>query len=287
MNKVHTYKTPQYSQWLIVVLEDQRMDLEVTETSITMPIIVDNIYNLITCKDCCIGLPFEWVPSHLQEHHGIRVTSEWVMAFLDLEEDAMTVTGAKDWISSVWVGRAVQSIPVIKGYGCHKCQYSAATVRVMENHFSEEHKGLKSADHSTECKVQLVFKSGLRKYIQIEEEEESDVDSGSDCEWEKAIEMDFEKSMANVKTSGGNGNGNLRLMNVFIAKTRRDVMVEGRDLKEIVTIAGRPPSNQNLHKIILCGRRYIKKICEALNKASVIIKRWLMSEGYAICGRIR
>jgi len=109
-----------------------------------------------------------------------------------------------------------------------------------------------------------------------------DMDSGGDCKWQKAIEMDFEKSMANVKTSGGNGNGNLRLMNVFIAKTRWDIRVEGRDLKEIVTVASRPPSNQNLQKIILCGQRYIKNTCEALNNASVIIKRLLMSGGYSI-----
>src|SRR5579859_839586 len=148
MNKVHTYKTPSHSRWLIVVLEDQRMDLGVTKTSIAMPIIVNNIYNLIVCKDSGIGLPFEWVLSHLQEHHGIRVTSEHVLTFLDLEEDAMTVTEAKDWISSMWVGRVVQSIPIVKGYGCNECQYSAATKRVMKNHFSKEHKGSKVVDHS-------------------------------------------------------------------------------------------------------------------------------------------
>jgi len=114
-----------------------------------------------------------------------------------------------------------------------------------------------------------------------EEYEEMEVKYNGNCGWTQAIEMDFQKSMANIKTSGCNGSGDLRLMNVFIAKTRWDVMVEGRDLKEIVTVASRPPSNQNLHKIILCGRRYIKKTCEALNKASVIIKRLLMSGGYA------
>jgi len=69
-------------------------------------------------------------------------------------------------------------------------------------------------------------------------------------------------------------------MNVFIAKTRWDAMMEGKDLKEVVMLAGVSPSNQNLHKIILCGRRYIHKTCEALNKDSVVIKRLLMSGGY-------
>jgi hypothetical protein len=69
-------------------------------------------------------------------------------------------------------------------------------------------------------------------------------------------------------------------MNMFIAKTRWDIMIEGRGLKEVVMLAGAPGSNQILHKIILCGTRYIRSICEALDKRSVIIKRLLMSGGY-------
>ena len=52
--------------------------------------------------------------------------------------------------------------------------------------------------------------------------------------------MRFAESIANVKISGANGHGNLRLMNVFMAKTRWDVMVERKNLKEIVRIAGAP-----------------------------------------------
>jgi hypothetical protein len=142
---------------------------------------------------------------------------------------------------------------------------------------------MKMLKHSEECRVQLVFKGGLQKYIQIEEEhEEMEVDSEGESEWKVAIEREFEESMANVKISGAKEHGNLRFMNIFIAKTRWDVSVEGKNLKEIVKIAAAPPRNLNLHKIILCGRRYIHKTCETLDKGSIVIKRLLMSAGYNI-----
>jgi hypothetical protein len=261
-------------------LDSNGMQLGARQRAIDMPISIDDLYNLIVCNDCGIGVPLEWVPAHLKDHHGIRTTERQVLAFLEFEGDAMTVAQAEDWIQSVWVGRAIQGIPVMKGYRCNECQYSAAKRKGMTNHFGKDHKGLRASEYSEECKVQLVFNSRLRKYIQVEEDDEMEVDSESDSEWKKAVEMDFAESMANVKVSGMNGHGNLRLMNVFIAKSRWDVMVEGKDLKEVVRIAGAPPSNQNLHQIILCGRRYIHKACEELDKGSVIIKRLLGSGGY-------
>jgi len=251
------------------------MDLDVNVND--MPISFDDVYNLIVCKDCGFGVPLEWIPSHFRENHGIKRTSAQAMAFLDLERDAMTFEEAKDWISSVWIGRAVLNIPIIRGYKCNVCQYSAATMKVMTNHFCKKHKGMKAQEHHDKCKVQLVFKGGLQKYIQIEEAEDTEIEFEEDREWISAIDQEFGASIANIKVGSGNGKGNLRLMNVFIAKTRWDVLVEDMDLKEIVRMASVPTVNQSLHKIILCGRRYIHKTCEELDRGSIIVKRLLMS----------
>ena len=129
------------------------MDLEEDDQSIDMPICIDDIYDLIVCKDCGIGVPFERVPSHLQGNHGIKVTLEQVMTHLNLEDDAMTVAQAEDWIKSVWMGRAVQNIPIIKGRRCNECQYSARGRKVMKNHFSQKHRGMNMLKHSEECKI--------------------------------------------------------------------------------------------------------------------------------------
>jgi hypothetical protein len=96
------------------------------------------------------------------------------------------------------------------------------------------------------------------------------------------VEKAVAESIAKVKISGMNGHRSLRVMNVFIAKTRCDVVVEGKDLKGIVTITGTPTKNQNLYKIVICAKRYIHKTCETLDKGSIMIKRLLMSERYAI-----
>lgn len=263
-------------------LDEESGDLGTREHSSSLPIAVDERYNLVVCKECGIGLPSDWVVAHLKEHHGVKTTMEEALALLGVGDYVMTLGEAENWIQNMWVGTAVQNIPVVKGVWCNECQYSAATMKVMTNHFGRQHKGLKASEHSERCKVQLVFKSSLRKYIQVEEYDEMEVESEEIVGWNSVIAREFRESMANVRISGLNEHRNLRLMNVFIAKTRWDVLVEGKDLKELVIIAGAPVVNQNLQKIMLCGRRYIHKACEALNKGSVIVKRRLMSGGYVI-----
>jgi hypothetical protein len=266
------------------------MDVEVTgqaeearERSVELPLSLDPLYNLIVCNHCCIALPWEWVRSHLKEQHAIDTTEELVSDFLGLQDSALTVQQVKDWRESVVVGKAVQDIPVIKGYRCNLCNYSVAAKKGMKNHFSEIHKGYKRAKYSEDCKVQLVFHGSLRKYIQVEDDEDMDVDldEGEDnTEWKTAIDTEFAESMANLRISSTNERGNLRLKNVFIAKTRWDAMVDGLDLQAVVNFAAAPLVNDELHGIILCGRRYIHKTCDALDKGSVIVKRVLMSGGY-------
>jgi hypothetical protein len=158
------------------------MDLTVPERSMNMSISIDKSYNLVVCKDCGIGLPFEWVLSHLRELHGMKATLEQASRFLGLEHDAMTILEARDWISSVSIGRAVQNIPVIKGYTYIKCHYSAAKIKVMTNHFSKDYKGLIASKHCTECKVQLMFKGGLQKYIQVEDYDKMEINFECDFE---------------------------------------------------------------------------------------------------------
>ena len=59
----------------------------------------------------------------------------------------------------------------------------------MKNHFSTKHWGMKMSKYSEECRIQLMFKDDLQKYIQIEEEdEEMEVDIEDECEWKVAIE---------------------------------------------------------------------------------------------------
>ena len=259
------------------------MDVDEPERLIDLRLSLDGLYNMIVCNDCCVGLPSEWVPAHLREKHGIVVTDEQVRRYLAMENDAMMVEQVEEWRKSIWVGRAVENIPVVKGIRCNLCQHSVGGRNVMKNHFTSKHRGFKRNKYSEDCKVQLVFGGRLHKYIQVEEDVIMDLDmdeAEDNTEWKQAIDMEFADSMANLRISGTSERGNLRLKNVFIAKTRWDAMVEGLDLQEVVKSAAAPLVNDELHRIILCGRRYIHKTCHSLDKGSVIVKRVLMSGGY-------
>jgi Orsellinic acid/F9775 biosynthesis cluster protein D len=264
----------------MVELVDDQMDVERMTLDEDLPVSIDRRYNLIVCKSCGIGLPSEWVASHLRDQHGVTTTDEHIHEVLTLENEAMTLSEVQHWRESIWVAKAVADIPVIPGVRCDICHYSTGKKKVMKNHFSSAHKNSNRGNYTIDCNVQLVFGGRLRKYIQVEEDENMDVYGSEDGDWKRAIDMDFTESMANVKMSVTNEGGNLRLKNVFIAKTRWDSMMAGKDLKEVVRLTGAPTINDELRRIIVCGRRYIHNTCEALDKGSVIVKRLLMSGGY-------
>jgi hypothetical protein len=254
-------------------------EMDDVERSINMPIILDQLYNLIVCKDCGIGMPIDWIVGHLRENHGIKTTIMDVVRFLNMMKPSMTSTEAKEWIKSTWAARAVQNVPVKKGYACNECQYSSKRMKSMRDHFSGSHRGLKASKNVKKCKVQLPFKGGLQKYIQIEEDDDLEMNSHGDSEWKMALELEFEESMKR-HGSTSNDHDDLRLMDAFIAKIRWDVCVKGMNMDELVRLAAAPTKKDDLHKIILCGRQYIEKCCNNLNGGNMIVRRLMMSCGY-------
>jgi Orsellinic acid/F9775 biosynthesis cluster protein D len=255
---------------------DERMDVDINEQS-KIPLSVDSVYNLIVCKDCGLSLPSEWVLSHLKKHHGIQTTSEQIALFLGLNNEVMSIADVKELRRSIWVGKAVQNIPIVTGIKCNICQYSVKEKNAMKNHFTDKHKDVDRVENTEQCQVQRLFSGGLQKYIQVEQDENVNMEEGETMDWKKAVEQDFYDSIANIKSVQTNERGNLRLMNVFIAKTRWDVMMEGLEFKDVVKLTGLPTIDDELHRIILCGRRYIHKTCKELDKGSIIVKRLLMS----------
>jgi Orsellinic acid/F9775 biosynthesis cluster protein D len=257
--------------------EGEEMDMTLQDGLKAAPITIDDLYNVIVCEECRFGLPFEWTTNHLRDRHGLKMDQETIKRDLNIEHDPMTVEEAKDWIKNFGQGRAIQGIPVVHGLRCTECEYSTGTMKVMVNHFVKNHEGLKASEHSEKCKVQLVFKSWLHKYIQVKESEEMEVDEIREPDWVVAVNREFDDSRANVKVATDKGKTNLRLMNIFIAKTRWDVLVKDMDLEVLVEMSSMPTIRVPLHKIILCGRRYIHKACEELDKGSIIVKRLIMS----------
>ena len=77
------------------------MDLDDGDHAIDMSICIDEIYDLIVCKDCGIGVSFERVSSHLSGNHGIKVTLKQMMTQLNLESETMMIAQAEDWIKNI------------------------------------------------------------------------------------------------------------------------------------------------------------------------------------------
>jgi hypothetical protein len=73
------------------------------EDSVDMPLKIDSLYDMVTCDECGIGLPFEWILSHLKENHGIKTQMADVMRYLDMFSPSMRLQEAKEWIKSTWV----------------------------------------------------------------------------------------------------------------------------------------------------------------------------------------
>lgn len=257
--------------------------MEERERSVELPFMIDSLYNVIVCEECGVGLPFEWAVGHLKENHGFKGEIVDVMRHLDLRRPSMTFKEAKEWIKNVWMGKAVQNVPVHEGFACNHCQYCTRDMKLMRKHFSNEHRGLKASENSQECTVQMPFKAELRKYIQVDEfdnemmrEDDDDDDEG----WNKTLEEEFEESLGRISISVDNTHDNLRLMGAFIAKTRWDLMMKDKDRKTLIEMAAAPGVKERLHKIILCGRRYIQQCCENIGNGNVMIRRLLMSTGY-------
>jgi hypothetical protein len=122
---------------------------------------MDERYNLIVYKEYGIGLSSDWIVVHLKEYHGVKTTMEEILVLLGVEDYAMILAEAENWIQNIWIDIAVQNIPVVKGFRCKEYQYSGIGNQVMKNHFFKKHRGLRRVEYNEQCKVQLVFKGGL------------------------------------------------------------------------------------------------------------------------------
>jgi len=221
--------------------------------------------------------------SHLKDNHGIKTKMMDVMRHLNMIKPNMTLKETKEWIKSVSMAKAMQNVPVRPGLACNICQHCTSGKKHMREHFSNKHRGLKASENNRECAIQMPFRAELRKYIQVNEyedemmrEEEEEEDEG----WNKTLEEEFEESIGRISISGTKESDDLRLMGAFIARTRWDLAVKDLDKGMLIQSATAPTVKDKLHKIILCGRRYIQQCCERISNGNVMIRRLLMSVGY-------
>ena len=209
------------------------------------------------------------------------MTGEKVMEYLDIEIPPMTVQEIEDWLIETWIiQKAIAGIPVQQGLSCELCNYSAGNRNVMKNHFSKAHQGSKWSDWIKECKVQSVFKGQLKKLIQVEDGTELELESDQEEDWKSVLKEDFKRRIQKQENMEDSEHMDLRLMGAFIAKIRWDLAIKDVDTKRLSELVGVPTTRDNLHKILLCGRRYIKQCCEKLKGGNMMVRRKLMCARY-------
>jgi hypothetical protein len=162
---------------------------------------------------------------------------------------------------------------------CKECHYSGAEPDAMKNHFAAKHQGMKWSENIERCKVQMPFQGRHKKYIQIEDTEGQELEMDAQNDWKQALELEYREVMGEQHSSASTGRSDIRLLSAFIAKMRWDICVKDKDLSELQKLAAAPVRSDWLHKVILCGRKYIEECCDALNGGNMMVKRHLMSAG--------
>ena len=245
-----------------------------------VPLTLNSTYNLVICSNCSIGLPYEWISGHLKQNHGIKISVEDVMEFLEVMNQTMTVTEAKDWLTDIWtIPSSIPGIPLINGWSCFSCQYSCVQRNSMRKHCSMKHKGENVFPQSTLCKVQKIFKGQLEKCLKIleplEELQEED--------WKKTLNQNFQSTLGlkvQRDTQEKEGGFNFRLVNAFYARIRWDLAVKDVERIDLAEMTRMPVHGSKLYQIILAGRRYIGNVCKELNSGNMLLRRSLMNPGY-------
>ena len=245
-----------------------------------IPLELDTRYNLAVCSECCIGMPFDWIQSHLRKRHGIKVSVDGILEELNVETPTLSSIETEAWITEIWVlSEAFQGVPIKMGMTCKECHHSCATKKAMKDHFGARHTGMKWADNVMRCQVQMPFQGRLKKYIQIEDTEGSAAEMRAGNDWQQALEKDFTEAMGERASSTSNGHSDIRLLSAFIAKMRWDVCIKDMDAYELQKLAAASVRSDKLYKVILYGRKYIEKCCNALNGGNMMMKRHLISAG--------
>ena len=131
----------------------------------------------------------------------------------------MDSTGVRDWLHEHQIlSKPVNGIPVLNGFGCSTCPYSAKTTKSIYNHILMEHVNDPEHPKVVERKVQKLFGSHLKHYMGIDMADEDPEEDVPD--WKQKLEDQFNGMMRNLATSGPSEGLDMRLMNAFIAKIR-------------------------------------------------------------------
>ena len=134
------------------------------------------------------------------------------MEYLNIEAATLSSAEAQAWISEVWIlDKAIQGVPIKKGFRCTECHYCGAREKAMKDHFAANHRGMKWSKNIERCNVQMPFQGRLRKYIQIEDTEGQEVEIDIQNDMKMALEQEFQEAMSQSPNTAPKVHSDIRL----------------------------------------------------------------------------
>jgi Orsellinic acid/F9775 biosynthesis cluster protein D len=256
-----------------------------TRATFSLPLRADHTYNLAICTDCCASVPFDWIETHMKDNHGLKCNDQQTLEYLDILTPTMKSDEFQAWLANNQVIRKpIEGIPVIEGVGCSLCSYSAKKRTVLYNHISNAHKGENPRAMIVGCKIQKLSRGRFKNCIQVESEDEAEDESVDN--WKSNLDREFSHLVEEHSQIENNGSLDLKLINAFVAKSRYkahylinirwDVHLANVNTQNLAKLVEVPTIKDPLHRLIMCGRRYIRECCKKLSGGNMIIRRSLM-----------
>ena len=135
----------------------------------------------------------------MKENHEIKIEIVNVIRYLNLMKSSIILNEIKEWIKNAWMNKTMRDISIYQEFTCNYCQYYTRNMKSMYEHFSNKYHELKASENNQEYMIQILFKTKLWKYIQVNKFDNEimrkDDEENDDKEWNKIFEKKFEKNI--------------------------------------------------------------------------------------------
>ena len=242
---------------------------------------------LIICRRCDKTVAPEHLQTHVSSKHKIYCSHDTVQSIVTgrrlMSLDAIIAfRGNTKELES-----PIGGIPVRKGHKCLKCGRCVRAWDSMTAHFRRKHNGENAKEWSEhDVDMQLVFGGLLKKWFPIRDHSTVEVEEDNESAW-KAVEVLLAKRKRRTTRALNEREENVRLINGFVARTRWDVLIEGKDNKTLRGLAALPREKDPLRRIVELSQKYFESISDKLRVGDVLLRRKIASEGYTITSSSR
>ena len=162
----------------------------------------------------------------MKDNHGLKCNNQQVLDYFDIITPTMESDEVPNWLSNNQIiTKPIDDIPILQGFGCSLCSYSAKKRTVIYNHISITHKNTNIKAVIVERKVQKPFHGTLKRYIQVVSSDDSEIEKENIEDWRVKLNEEFERLVEADSHIESVGNLDLKLINAFIAKIRYKTII--------------------------------------------------------------